>query len=282
MVVESYPKCLHALGLQGLDSVLAYQGGDVVKMQRGHRDVFRLSIPGQVGRSAYLKRNLKPYKKNGLASLLMTGRVRSSARQEVENFSALSAAGLHVPTVLAWGDRCNVLWEDCSFIITEAAAGVPADQFFTECREPALRRRVLEQLAQEIALLHTRGLASRDLFVRHVFIHVQGDGEIRFTYIDLNRLNRRNRGIGMAMRARDLANLNLTAFPPLLSASERLRFFKAYCGGFIDHRLLRLVRMRIEYMFLKRRYAKPWNRPRPNWRMSAYRAAQAIFFFAFQ
>jgi hypothetical protein len=193
---------LEALGLATLEGVKAYTGKPL-KTHGGKRDVFRIEIPGAI---LFLKRNWCPHKKDGVASLLRSGKVWSVAKREWENYLALRRAGLHTAEPVAYGEDCGSLWERFSFIITEAAPGRPLDESFVN----------LDALAKEIRKMHDAGLFTPDLFTRHIFV----DGD-RITLIDMARLDN-----GPAER--DLAALNVTAPLKQITAKQRLRFLKTY------------------------------------------------------
>jgi len=222
--IAKHSAALESLGLTTLDGVKRYSGTPV-KTQGGKRDVFRIALTDA---TLYLKRNWRPYKKDGLASLLRRGKVWSIAKCEWENYRALQRAGLHTAELVAYGEDCGPLWERFSFIITEAAPGKP----LSEClngRHAAL--------AREIRKMHDAGLFSPDLFTRHIFV----DGD-RYTLIDMARLDD-----GPA--ARDLAALNVTAPLRFVSARERVHFLKVYGG----RQLFRQIEERVRYLLKTRR-----------------------------
>ncbi len=252
VVIAKHAPLLEQLGLTTLEQVQAFQG-DRVKDHRGRRDVLRLRTTGSGGREQvwFLKRNWKPYRKDGLMSLLRHGRVWSQARQEWENSRALETAGLTVAGLVAYGEDCGPLWERFSFLITEAASGGQTlEEFIAACRDRARRRRVVDALARTVRRMHDAGLASPDLFTRHLFVDPDR-GVPEFCFIDMARLDRRGH-VSRALRGRDLAALNLTAPLRFVSAKERLRFLRAYAGC-VDRRLLARIRDRVACLLQKRR-----------------------------
>jgi hypothetical protein len=223
MQIVKHRVALEALGLATLDDVKAFTG-QPLKTHDGKRDVFRIEIPGA---NLFLKRNWRPHKKDGLASLVRHGTVWSVARREWENSLKLQRAGLHTAELVAFGEDCGPFWERFSFLITEAAPGRPVSEAFVN----------LTSLAKEIRKMHDAGLFMPDLFTRHIFV----DGD-RFTFIDVARLDN-----GPA--ARDLAALNVTAPVRLIAAKQRLRFLEAYG----DPKLFRAIERRVRYLLRKRR-----------------------------
>lgn len=248
-----FAAALEKLGLTTLDGVRSFQG-TLVKNHKGSRDIFRIPVTDTDGSpvTLYLKRIWKSYKKDGLLSLLQHGRVWSVSRREWENSKALQAAGVNTAPLLALGEECGLLWEKFSFILTVEAPGTQtACTFLQNCTDPVQRRRVFDALAREIRKLHDAGLASPDLFARHVFID-QTTEPPRFCLIDMARLNRR-RSLSDVLRARDLAALSVTAPLRHVSTRERLRFLKLYAGKNAAT-LLPLVVARMKYLLRRRKF----------------------------
>jgi tRNA A-37 threonylcarbamoyl transferase component Bud32 len=255
LVVAHYQSQLAALGLTSLSGVKNFQG-DLVKNHRGRRDIFRVTIADDDGvqRLLFLKRNWRPYKKDGLASLLRRGTVWSLSRQEWENSRALEAAGLRTARLVAHGEECSWLSEKFSFIITEAAQGRETlQEFLCRCHDSVERRRVFDALAREIRRMHDAGLAAPDLFTHHIFVDTTAEPP-RFCLIDMARLDRRNPAPDR-LRARDLAVLNLTAPVSLVTAKERLRFLRLYVGGTTRAIAGRIAR-RVQHLLGRRKFGK--------------------------
>jgi hypothetical protein len=258
VVIAQHAAALEQLQLTTIEGVRAYAGGGDPRASQG-RGVLRIAATGADGQplTLFLKRYWRTYKKDGLASLLRRGAVWSIARREWENSRALEAAGIRVAGLVAFGEDCGPFWENFSFIITEAALGTePLDQFIQECRDRAMRRRVFDALARFVREMHAAGLASPDLFTRHVFLEVGSVGP-RFCLIDMARLDRRRR-LSAALRARDLAALNVTAPRQMVSAHERLRFLRIYAGE-CDRELVRLVRRRMNKLLTHGRFQRGWS-----------------------
>lgn len=200
--IARHRELLDKLGLASLEQVKAYRG-DLVKNHRGRRDIFRINVPEAAGHAhvLYLKRILKPYRKDGLKSLLRQGRVESVSRREWENSRALERAGIAVAGLIAYGEECGPLWEKFSFIITESAPGQTMEQFLGACQDRARRRDVFDALARFVRQMHDAGLATPDLFTRHIFVDTE-NGDPVFCLIDMARLDRRNPTAGAVARAR--------------------------------------------------------------------------------
>lgn len=252
VVIAKHQTLLEQLGLTTPAQVKKFNG-DLVKNHGGRRDIFKITTRDSSGRPLvlFLKRNWKPYKKDGLASLFARGKVWSQSRTEWGNCLKLTGAGLQTCGLAAYGEECGPFWEKFSFIITEAAIGETLDHFIRNSADRKLRRAVLDSLAREIRKMHDAGLATPDMFTRHIFVEVK-DGAASFQFIDMARLNCR-KNISEAMRARDLAALNVTAPLKFVSAKERIRFLKTYSGR-VNRNFVAAIAARAAYLLKRRKF----------------------------
>ena len=253
VVIAKHRALLEQLGLATLAQVKAFKG-ELVKNHKGRRDILRIKTIRPEGGELvlFLKRTWRPYKKDGLRSLLRRGRVWSIAREEWENSAALERAGLQAAGRVAFGEECGPCWENFSYLITEGAHGQQTvEQFLRECRVRVARRRVFDALAREIRRMHDAGLATPDLFTRHLFVDASATPP-KFCFIDMARLDQKKQ-IGARLRARDLAALNVTAPLRCVCLRERLRFLKIYAGR-LDRRLVSLVAARTSYLLQRRKF----------------------------
>lgn len=260
VVIAKHRGALQQAGLATLEQVRVFRA-ELVKDHGGRRDIQRFTIHDEDGqeRALFLKRNWRPYKKDGLASLLRRGCVWSQSRQEWENSLALERAGVRVAGWVAYGEECGPLWEKFSFIVTESAPGQTVEQFLRECRDRALRRRVFDALARFIRRMHGTGLATPDLFTRHLFVDL-ASGEPTFCLIDMARLDRAKE-LNLKQRARDLAALNVTAPLRHVTPRERIRFLQVYAGGNWRD-LAPLIARRVAHL-LQRRKFRDFDHPEP-------------------
>lgn len=252
-VIARHEAVLKQLGLATLAQVRSFQG-ELVKNHRGRRDILRIRTNDAEGRPLvlYLKRNWKPYKKDGVASLMQRGKLWSLSRQEWENTRALLDAGIPVALPVAFGEENGLLWEKFSFLLTEAATGSQTlAAFLKNCRERAVRRRVLDALAAEVRRFHDAGFATPDMFTRHIFVEAEA-APPRFCWIDMARLDRQQ-PLPLELRARDLAALNVTALLRFVSARERVRFLRLYAGG-KDCGLFRAIGHRTGYLLRRKKF----------------------------
>jgi hypothetical protein len=247
LVIAKHHELLRQLGLDTFDGVKKFEG-ELIKNHKGQRDIQRIRTSAGV---FFLKRNWRPYKKDGLKSLLTRGKVWSQSRVEWENSLALQRTGIDVAETIAFGEECGPFWENFSFIITAGARGeITLDEFLRTARNTESRRRVFKALAHTIRRMHDAELASPDLFTRHIF--VETSPAPKFCLIDMARLDRTRRA-SPKLRARDLAALNVTAPQRFVSTRERLRFLVAYGGG---SELMSLVQKRTDYLLRRRKFAE--------------------------
>ncbi len=253
VVIAKHRALVERLNLATLAGVKAFTG-DLVKDHRGRRDIFRIRATDDQGRELllYLKRNWKPYKKDGLASVLKRGSVWSIAREEWENMMNLQKAGLKTCALVAYGEDRGPLWEKFSFILTEGATGNRTVQaFLRECRDSSLRRNVFDALALEIRKMHAAGLATPDLFTRHIFVDERA-ATTEFCLIDMARMDS-GKPVSIRTRARDLAALHVTAPLRFVSTRERLRFLRVYSGS-VNRGLRRLILQRAGHLLGRRKF----------------------------
>ncbi len=251
VTIAKYHDLLRQLGLDTIEGVKKFQG-KMVKDRGGRRDIQKVILPHGNGSDTvlFLKRNWQPHKKDGLKSLLTRGEVWSQSRIEWENILALQRGGIAVAEPVACGEECSPLWENFSFILTNAARGeVTLHEFIRTCRDNRERRRVFDALAKWVREIHDAGFASPDLFTRHIFLE-RGDAP-RFCLIDMARLDRKRTSTSKA-RARDLAALNVTSPLRFVSTHERLQFLKSYHG---DRQLRNSIFKKTRYLLKRKKFA---------------------------
>lgn len=254
LVIAKYEPLLACLKLSTLEQVKSFPRAATSERRPQRREITRLTADENGHeRVLFLKRNWISHKKDGIASLFRRGAVWSIARQEWENARALESAGLRMAGLVSYGEECGPLWERFSFIITEAAPGQTIDEFFRESRDRAIRRCVLIALAGFVKRMHEAGLATPDLFTRHIFL-ADANSEPKFCLIDMARLDR-SRKPSARTRARDLAALNVTAAPAIVTTRERIFFLKAYAGN-LDRELFGLIQRRMKRLLTRKKHRR--------------------------
>ncbi len=184
-----------ALEQAGLDSVagaLAFGGGDdLIKDGLGHRRRTRLVLADSIGRTheLYMKRYGPEPMKLRLRRAWTHGRGKSPATVEAQNVAAVAAAGIATMRYVAAGqDHAGR-----SYVIITA---VPGDALSRMIEAFAARHQsdgqleaLTERLADVSAKLHEAGLAHRDFYADHIFLHEMRDG-FELYLIDLARMFR--------------------------------------------------------------------------------------------
>jgi len=95
-----------------------------------------------------------------------------------------------------------------------------------------LRQKMINNLADMVSIMHENGLAHMDLYSWHIFMKKEEDDFV-CQPIDLERTKKigkwpLSQWLIQRQQARDLAVLHLTVPWPLVSATDRLRFFLRY------------------------------------------------------
>jgi hypothetical protein len=260
MIVEMHHERLRELGLDSMRGVMDFRGGEVVARHADRRDVTRIESTSSAGEGGtkvlFLKRVRLPYRRNGIKSLLTSGRVRSLSRIEWDNMAALRDAGFGVADLVAWGEECGPLWERFSFILTGDAGenGARPDlRKYLERNPPrAQRRQVLSTLARWVRRLHDVGWSYPDLFSRHIFVGLSGDAP-DYRLIDVARLER-SRRTSDKLRARDLAALNASLPMRVVSKAERVRFLHDYSDENDVRPLMKLIELRMRTLLKRSKF----------------------------
>jgi hypothetical protein len=109
----------------------------------------------------------------------------------------------------------------------DLAPARPLDDLLERARLPAtLRARLVQDLARAVARLHDAGWHHRDLYLNHVFVDPLADAPLA-AVIDWDRIGAHRHAYGRWV-VKDLASLEASAAPGLVSARERMRFLRAY------------------------------------------------------
>jgi tRNA A-37 threonylcarbamoyl transferase component Bud32 len=116
-----------------------------------------------------------------------------------------------------------------------------------------MRHRVIIALAEFVKKMHQAGMATPDLFTRHIFLANESSAP-QFCFIDMARLDR-CKNPSARTRARDLAALNVTASPEIVSARERILFLRAYAGD-VDRQLFNFIRRRMKRLLTRKKHRR--------------------------
>jgi hypothetical protein len=249
-VRSDWRESFEAAGLHSVDDFFSLAGEPLSKPGLGNRYRARLTLShGKKTVTAYLKR----YEGDSVGALLRRwfedGGRASPAHRETHVAAALARAG--VPTIqpLAWGWKRGWGVNQNSFVVSAAVPGISVERWLEQSPFPSGRagwerkRLFARQLAGFVHGLHRLGFCHRDLYLCHVFV-AETAGKYRFSVIDLARMFRPCCRVGR-WRVKDLAQLNFSAPPGLVSRTARLRFLKTYLGcerlGPVEKELIRRI-----------------------------------------
>jgi heptose I phosphotransferase len=228
---------------------------------QSYRDRIRLELPDKSGERhvLYMKTYLRPPLREQLRRIWETQRSHGAAWREVHFARKLARLGIPTLHPIAFGERMRGIWEQASFAMTADIKGESLENLARRAATdasamPSWRERVeiIRQLALIVRRLHENRLFHRDLYLSHVFLKRNTDGAIVLQLIDLARMleNPLNRG---RWQVKDLASLEYSAPPKLVTRADRLRFLydyhldSAHSGG-VDRRLIRAVLARTQRM----------------------------------
>lgn len=243
----AHPNYLFALqraGLDSVDNVFALQAEAVKpKAMAAYRSrlFFRLAD----GRGIFLKRFDRPGRWAQIRAWLEHRRRLPMAFYDGWLNETLAKLGIATPTVVARGWQGRGIFEIRSFImLAQLPEAVSLEDRLPDCFQPGgdarQRKDRIGALADMVNRLHAAGYFHRDLYLCHIFWRADGT----FYLIDLNRVIRPT-----AMRRhyhiKDLAQLHFSSPKGLITAADRLRFFKRYRQiarlSASDKRLLRQI-----------------------------------------
>jgi tRNA A-37 threonylcarbamoyl transferase component Bud32 len=192
-----------------------------------HQTVYHVILPG-------LNFHLKHYRLMNLRAWVRQLLRPAKARGEYERAKAVAAR--RVPTINALGIGQRRLGPGPSYLLTESLEGTEPLNTFVETSlhrlEPERRAIIGQGLARElgkhIARMHDAGIFHSDLHPGNLLVRLEGGDRVRLYLIDLHDVR-----LGRPLKWR-AAQQNLIIFNRWFvlrsSRSERLRFFRAYCG----------------------------------------------------
>ncbi|HKQ48661.1 MAG TPA: lipopolysaccharide kinase InaA family protein [Phycisphaerae bacterium] len=231
---------LGRLGLRAIDDVFAYRGGqDLGKPGLAafrERSRIELSEGNGCAKAYYLKRYDSPPLADQLRRIQEFRPSRSTAAREVHFIKRLAQIGIPTLRTIAYGQEMAGIWERRSFVVTAELAGQSLEKLVAQgTADPALlpapaeRREIIRQLGLIVRLMHAEGLYHRDLYLAHVFLSRNADGQIVLRLIDLARMIE-NPWNPHRWAVKDLAALAYSSPSPLVTRADRLRFLYHYLG----------------------------------------------------
>lgn len=160
------------------------------------------------------------------------------AEQEWLALQRLNELGVDTMKAVAFGRRGDNPARLESFIITEELA--PTISLEDYCCDwparppaPALKRALIERVAEMTRRMHAGGVNHRDCYICHFLLHTAlapTPDSLRLSLIDLHRAQVRDRPAPRRWRDKDLAALHFSTLEIGLTARDRLRFLRAYFG----------------------------------------------------
>ena len=247
---------LQQAGLTDFDAVMATLDGRCLRALKD-RENWRLSLhDGQRRpRGVYLKKHHVRTWRTRLRARLGAGPGETPGRVEAQNVGALTANGIEVMRLLAYGEKLHADGLLESFVLTEELEDYTDLHTFLYHRFPPLsvrlsaaRDRDLAQLICEVARVsrrfHQAGFNHRDLYCNHFFVREGVPGEFHIRLIDLQRVQHRRR-FRRRWIVKDLAQLAWSAPRERVKCTDRLAFMRCYLGVEklrpADKRLIRAV-----------------------------------------
>ena len=169
-------------------------------------------------------------------NLLSAKRPVLGARREFEASRRLSARGVAVPGVAAFGERGVNPARRRSFTIHDALDGWRSLEdvghgWLAAPRCIELKRALLTETGRLTAAMHAAGVCHRDYYACHLMANAAklGNGEAELALIDLHRAQVHRR-LSRRARVRDLGALLYSTSGMPLTGRDRLRFVAAYAG----------------------------------------------------
>jgi hypothetical protein len=242
VVDPALTESLAAAGLRTLDDMFGLPNAERLDKATlpAWRQRLRVELPG-IG-TCYLKRYTSPPLAAQLRRMVSGHPTRSTARIEWEQIRRLEKAGTDSVKRVAFGEEMSGLWERRSAILLAEVPGESLEQRVQRRPERASPSWI-RGLAGFVAGFHRAGYVHRDLYLCHVFVELPGPEPV-FRLIDLARMIK-PRFRYRRWLVKDLASLNYSTPPSAATASDRLRFLKAYLGvrrlGPADRRLARQI-----------------------------------------
>ncbi len=251
-------------GRDPFEAVEALQG-EVFRELEGRR-----TLRTELGGRAYFVKIHRGVGWREIVKNLLSLRLRVlGARTEWRAIGRLEQLGVATMRAVAFGERGRNPARRHSFIITEALAPTVSLEDF--CRDwpaqpppPALKRALIERVADMARRMHEGGMNHRDFYLCHFLLHTAPAptaNALRLSLIDLHRSQVRPR-TPRRWRDKDLAGLYFSTLDIGLTRRDLLRFLRAYFAAPLrdtlrrEASLLRRLTQRAEK--LHRRYLRKY------------------------
>jgi heptose I phosphotransferase len=229
----------------------------------GERENWRLELrDGPALRGVYLKRHHFRTFYSWLRAKLGIGPAPSPAMLETLNVSRMTAAGIGVMDVMAYGESHHGDGRVESFLLTEELSDyddlhdflhkrfAPRELWRSTRRDPDLER-LIGDTAEMVRRFHAAGYNHRDLYCCHFFVREKAPGRVEIRMIDLQRVQHRRR-LRRRWIVKDLAQLAWSTPRDRIKCTQKLAFMRRYLGVDklrpCDKRLIREVLVKQQIM----------------------------------
>jgi len=232
---SDYIAALRSAGIDSMDAVFAFDGGDDLGKANlaRYRSRRRFVLP-ETGRTCYLKRYDRPPIGRQIRNWVDHLAHASTAASDWQPAAQLASAGIKTARIIAYGEEWNwMVVERRSFVIMEEIANARSledrlPQYFYDSaplENVSQKREFIEKLADFARRFHDTGLRHRDFYLCHIFMTADED----LYLIDLQRTFR-PMVMDKRLRVKDIAQLHYSAPGRIISSADRLRFYLRYVG----------------------------------------------------
>ena len=231
---SAFKKAFEQQNLTSIEDIFYFNAG--TKLQKENLAEFRSRIKFDLYYppvTLFLKRYQNPPILFQLKNWFCAHRKISTAYMDVFSSQELTAAGLKIPKVIAYGQQWGTIFEKRSFTITQKIPDAEAlerklPRFFHDpptIENLRLKREFIYNLAVFIGKFHNTGYRHRDLYLSHIFYSDTG----QFYLIDLARAFKPVL-LAKRFRIKDIAQLYYSADKKYFSKTDRLRFYHKLTG----------------------------------------------------
>jgi hypothetical protein len=183
----NYANLLSEAGLDTLDKLLNYQGGEPLSVHPRRGSTRKVTLSD--GTVVFVKIDNFTYFKQVLKDLFLHFRAPApnSVRERAAN-GVLRQHNFNTPETIAWWTRAKFGYPGAAAMITVPVPGMPLDKFLLSHQDQQpLCQKVIETVAAELSRMLNLGYDWRDHKPEHFFVDVTED-KIGVAIIDLERM----------------------------------------------------------------------------------------------